>query len=476
MLIFQQYKDIGERFRHTLCSRFVNIYSLNRTDLLKLKDSREATRNTRPFKLDQDLMNREYALAASLAQRDKGKHYARPSHTPLVGKYGSKMAQHVVSGVHPLSLDLWSASKTGKSWKSSQTGWNAYSEFCRQYYDSDPIVKPTIYIVTHFAGYLYKLRGTSGKGCAATTVAGYISHVRTHFSAMGWKNKIWFDPRLTAIVSGAKHTDQVNTLPENRRRVLTFDILRIYADSLAREPLMPLEYLNLWTASLMYFWCSFRPSDLLPDSYDIQSTCRALRWGDIRVKTPDAYTILVRGPKTSETGGDDICNIVRFKQDNGKVYCPIYYLDFLMAQHNIMNRTFLKHEIVFRNENGKPMLQKQLNYQLKKHLWILFPDSLFTCYSLRAGLLNNYAEHSDKFTEEELRSTGKWQSDAMSAYLRTSGRRRDKAVTKIQGIFDEEVKKAFFSFKNLFSSLPCLSTFLRTPNNMLSLTVISQLV
>ena len=103
-------------------------------------------------------------------------------------------------------------------------------------------------------------------------------------------------------------------------------------------------------------------------------------------------------------------------------------------------------------------------------------SSLFTCYSLRAGLVNNYAEHSDKFTEEELRSTGKWQSDAMAAYLRTSGRRRDKAVTKIQGIFDEEVKKAFFSIKNLFSSLPCLSTLLQTPKNRLSLTVIYQLV
>ena len=200
----------------------------------------------------------------------------------------------------------------------------------------------------------------------------------------------------------------------------------------------------------MYFWCSFRPSDILPDSYNIQSTCTALRWGDIRIKTPDSYTILVRGPKTSEKGGDDIVNIVRFSQEKGRVYCPIYYLDFLMAQHTIMNRTFLKHEIVFRNEDGRPMLQKQLNYQLKKHLWPLFPDSFFSCYSLRAGLLNDYAEHSDKFTEEELRSTGKWQSEAMLSYLRTSGKRRDKAVIKIQGIFNEEVKKVFFVKKSFF--------------------------
>ena len=272
---------MGERFRHILCSRFVNIHSWSRVNLINLKDSREATRNTRAFKLDHELMNREYALAASLDQRDKGNNYQLSSHTPLIGKYGSNMAHTTVAGVHPLSLDMWSASKTGKSWKSSQTGWNAYKQFCQHYYDSEPIIEPNIEILTHFAGYLYKKRGTLGKGCSATTVAGYISHVRTRFSAMGWCNQIWFDPRLIAIMNGAKHMDQVKILPENRRRVLTFDILRIYADSVAREPMMPLEYLNIWTASLMYFWCSFRPSDILPDSYNIQSTCTALRWGDI---------------------------------------------------------------------------------------------------------------------------------------------------------------------------------------------------
>ena len=403
-----------------------------------MKDSRESTKNIRPFRLDVELMQREYALAASLVSRDKGKS-KNFHHKYLHGKFGSTLASSSVAGIHPITMDMWSASRTGQTWRSSQTGWRAYSYFCDTYYDSPPIIKPTIEVATHFVGYLYKLRGREGKGCSANTVANYISHVRARFNAMGWKNLIWFDPRLTAILNGARHMDQVKVLPENRRRVITFDILRIYADSLAREPMKLLDYLNVWLASLVFFWCCFRPSDILPASYNVQACATSLRWGDVRVKNPNSYTILVRSPKVSEKGGDDVVNLVRFQQEKGRPYCPLYYFDFLMAHNKIINRTFYKHEFVFRNEDGRPMLQKHLNYHLQKHLWPLFPDSFFSCYSIRAGLLNDYAEYSDLFTQEELRSTGKWMSDAMMVYLRTSGKRRDSAVAKIQGIFDKEV-------------------------------------
>ena len=388
-------------------------------------------------------MNQEYAYAASL--RDRGKFKSNSHHQYIFGKFGSPLAQHTVQGLHPQSLDMWAASKTGRSWKSGQSGWNAYSQFCHQYYERPPIIKPSLEIASHFVSYLYKIRGKKGTGCSASTVSGYLSHVRSFFHSNGWDNQIWYDPRICALLNGAKNMDLVKVLPENRRRVMTFDILRIYADSLAREPMMLLDYLNIWTASLVFFWCCFRPSDVLPDSYNIQSTATTLRWGDIRIKNPDAYTILVRSPKVSERrGGDDICNLVRFKQVNGKPYCAITHFEYLMAHHQVIQRSFKKHEFVFRNEDGRPMLQKHINYQLQKHLLPIFHDSFFSCYSIRAGLLNNYAEHSDKFTEQELRSTGKWQSDAYLNYLRTSGKRRDGAIAKIQKIFDEEVEKFVF--------------------------------
>ena len=434
------YKDLGERFKRTIAHKFINIYPISRRSLLQIKDSREATKNLRPYPLDEDLQNREHAFAASLVSRDKG-NYSSNSHQQVIfGKYGSHLASSNVEGLHPSCMDMWSASKSGKTWKSSQTGFRAYIKFCNDFYDSPPIDTPSLKIASHFIAYLYKARGRSGSGCAATTVCNYLSQVRSRFQSMSWNNDIWYDNRIVALVNGAKNMDQVKVLPENTRRVVTFDILRIYADSLAREPMMPLEYLNLWTASLIYFWCSFRPSDVLPDSYNLQSVCTALRWGDIRIKNPDSYTILF-SPKISERGGDDIVSLVRFKQEKGKVYCPIHHLDLLMAQHHIMKRPFLKHDFVFRNEDGRPMLQKHLNYQLKKHLWPIFPDSFFSCYSVRAGLLNDYAEHSDLFTEEELRSTGKWQSQCYLTYLRTSGKRRDTAVEKIQKIFNAEVNK-----------------------------------
>ena len=50
---------------------------------------------------------------------------------------------------------------------------------------------------------------------------------------MGWNNDIWYDQRLTAIIQGAHHIDQFKGWPENHHRVLTFDIMRVYADSLA---------------------------------------------------------------------------------------------------------------------------------------------------------------------------------------------------------------------------------------------------
>ena len=421
---------------------------MGRRQLITLKDSREKTRNDRPFRLDIELQRKEYALAAAASESSAGKSKSakRSRSTPNIstpnvefGKYGSSLARSSVEGIHPMTYDLWSASKTAKSWQSSQSGWNAYSQFCDRYYDCPPIVSPTLEVATHFVGYCYKLRGKLGEGCTATTVQNYVSSVRCRFKTLGWCNDVWYDQRLTAIIQGAHHVDQVKGTPENRRRVLTFDIIRIYADSLAREPLSTLEYLNFWTASLYYFWTSLRPSDVLPSSYNRQSVATALRWGDVRVKNQNSYTILVRGPKTSEKGGDDVVTLVRLSQPSGRCYCPVYYTEFLMAQHRTMNRSFLNHEFVFRKLNGKPLLQKELNAQFLKHLGPIFADSFFSCYSVRAGLVNDMAEHADKFTMDELRAMGKWQSEAMLAYLRTTGKRRDTAVAKMQDIFMNEV-------------------------------------
>ena len=79
----------------------------------------------------------------------------------------------------------------------------------------------------------------------------------------------------------------------------------------------------------------------------------------------------------------------------------------MLNLHKQLNRSTLKHEYIFRKENLKPFLQKDLNVVLKKHLTSLFPGNLFSCYSLRAGMLNELAGEAAEFSNEELRAMGK---------------------------------------------------------------------
>ena len=384
--------------KKTILHRFIDVYNNDRKYLATVLGKKSVkSRNVQSFKLDIQLMKKEFQIASDLASQGMQKkvHF---------GKYGSKDACERVAGIHPLANDIWAASKACESWHASRTGWNAYATFCKYYYDSGPLIKPSIEVISHFIGYLFKIRGKLG--VSASTVQNYVSHTRTRFADMGWSNEIWYDHRISMLIVGCKNLENVSDdVSENKRRVINFDLLRVFGDALAREPMKLLNYLNLWLSTLIYFWTSLRPSDLLPRSYAPHAIATAIRWGDVRCKSEDSFTLLVKSPKSSERkGGDDVVSLIRWRV---KEYCPVYHLELLLDLHRQLDRSTLKHEFIFRKENLKPFLQKDLNTVLKRHLSSRFPGNLFSCYSLRAGMLNELAGEAAEFSNEELRAMGK---------------------------------------------------------------------
>ena len=222
---------------------------------------------------------------------------------------------------------------------------------------------------------------------------------------------------------------------ENPRRIMSWPLFQIFGDELARDNLEYLEFINIWCVCILYFWSSVRPSAILPATYKPTDTATTLKWSDIRVENENCYVILLRTPKTAEFGKDDCIDLIKFPDP---AYCPIRYLNKLL----LYNRSFRKvdsQDFVFRQKNDKPLCQRHVNDVLRRILSPLYPGSAFTIYSFRAGMVNELAARADTFTFEQIRAMGKWLSNSMYAYMRTSGRQRNKAMEKFQNILFSEV-------------------------------------
>ena len=294
-----------------------------------------------------------------------------------------------------------------------------------QKFSSPPTEKEMVFFTSYLAS----------KNIAPSTIKSYLAALRYISLSKGATQHTKLPGLGSQIMAGAANLRKNSRLEaiKPKRRPITINILRILQHAIASHPSWTDYQKSLrWSVMLMGFWGSFRMTELIESEKSKFDPNNTLLPSDLKFKE-DAVAVWVRNPKVWREGGD-IIEVWSVEEDSQ--LDPIKALKkFLALRHTCHGPA--EDVPVFLHQDGSQFTKAEMNQDLKM-LLAQYPalstsQDRFSGHSFRAGIANLLA--SLGFTEQQIKSWGRWSSVAYKAYIQDLSRRREtrKQLTTVFG-------------------------------------------
>ena len=274
--------------------------------------------------------------------------------------------------------------------------------------------------IAYFVSYLIQ------KGLSKPTITNYMSGLRFVMMSRGAHSPTPASSLTSQLLSGMVNIqkDAVKEATKCRRRPITLNMIILLRHAIATHPTWsPYEKSLRWSLILLGYWGSFRMGELVSKEKFKYNESTSLLPTDIQFKE-GCVAVWVRSPKIYSEGGDVV--EVWSVAENPDLDPVAALICFMKQRHSIHGEAKLTP--VFLHEDGSLYCNTELNKDLK-NLLDQFPSlssstrECWSAHSFRAGLATLLSNLG--FSEEQIKSWGRWRSNAYRAYAQDQAKRRN---------------------------------------------------
>ena len=342
-----------------------------------------------------------------------------------ISKFGSRkpIFKRFALRQHPTVNRYGVLSLTYKTWDTYSTGINHLVNYFHR--RQVPVALPvkTLFFI-EFLGYLRRIRELQ-----FSTIQMYVCAIKKWHHMNGASVANIECGQVVMVMRGIYNESEVLKDKSSHRCVITFKIMKLLGHRLAGWDMDPVDKQTVWCLFLFAFFGARRMGELVSDSTTVFDPFRAITWDKIRETKYGSYVIVFKIPKVSKNSMGHVVEFIPFED---KSFCPVANYD-LMVKLRLGVETLEDEKPVFTLRNGNLICMKYVNELLDALLSPLFPNlqGKFTCHSFRAGLPSMAANDPDKFSREDTKIIGLWDSDCVDRYTRVTGEGRRKVLKKI---------------------------------------------
>ena len=292
--------------------------------------------------------------------------------------------------------ELLTASLAISTRKSYSRAWNTFLDFCLQYLDKSeaqlPVSNATLLL---FLAHLYE------KGFAASTIA-------TYNSAIGYMHKIsgLNDPSSSFVVKQLLKGSEKSRQSTESRFPITQKLLHRMILELLKE--QDDYYRTLFISMFLFAFYGFLRLGEFTFSSDTDH-CLSIR--DIEFVGEIGENVVINFKSFKHSVPSKIASIV-INQQNNKTFCPIFWIKRYIEIRGSADGP------LFCNPNLTHISRKQFGDKLKTIVSALGLNCKFyTTHCFRYGA--STMAMSLGLSDAQIRSLGRWKSDAFLRYIRT---------------------------------------------------------
>jgi hypothetical protein len=315
-------------------------------------------------------------------------------------------------------------SLASSTWSKNNTGLKNLTLF-EQYMEYKCIWPLNIQTIRSFAVWCVSVRKVS-----SNTVKSYLYSLSLAHEFQGMKCVDYLnDKLLKLILTGADNVKDLCNPKDSTRRAMTYSTLLILGHKLAKSDYSSFDRQVIWSACTTAFFTSVRLGEILSCkvlSFDSAST---LLWRNVKFMNNGEILLFVPSTKTSKYKGEFLDMFPLSKE----IGCPVRALETLLKL-NLEKSKFDYNSPVFTFENGKFLTTGKLNEILKQLLIDVFDPkhNSISCHSFRSALPTVLNEHPKIFSQEEIKSWGRWIGTSYLLYLRLHRQKRRELFKRIE--------------------------------------------
>ena len=265
------------------------------------------------------------------------------------------------------------------------------------------------------------------RGLAGSSIEAYLSGIRTAHLSRGIKPPTIKSDLIKTVLAGRHNIDQLDKRIGLRRSRMPIvpSMLRVLKEELRTSGLDKVDKLAMWASALILFFGALRPGELMcanVGTFDPDFTLlrQDISLKDIMLKGEklDTLQLFIKSDKTDKEGKGRLLDIYSSDSD----LCPVKaYVKYL----NKSNHTDPEKPAI-RLASGKPLTTKQFNVHLKSFLGkhVDTESGVVSGHSFRAGIASLAGLLG--YSESQIKSIGRWSSDAYMVYLKLPRTRRQE--------------------------------------------------
>jgi hypothetical protein len=302
-------------------------------------------------------------------------------------------------------LKLHSTTVSVGTWSKYNSAFQKFNKYCTlfQIPAKWPLEETWLHGFTMWALYQEKLN--------PDTVKAYIfalSRIQKMHGGVGIS--IAKSPTLSLLITGARN-HKIARHPQKGRETITFARMQILRRKIFSTHWSSFNKLAIWCVSLVCFFGSFRPGELLTKRTGKFDKTTNLLGKYVRFDgTSNTWHFWIKSPKTGNPQGE---SVYLFPFSN-PLFCPVYTLNKYMRSLQ-ENHLFSPDLPFFRFESGRNITIKKLNAILENFL-PLKGNKKLTAHCFRSGFISSAANLPDEVNDPHLKGWGRWKSNTFLRY------------------------------------------------------------
>jgi hypothetical protein len=262
------------------------------------------------------------------------------------------------------------------------------------------------------------------KNLKHATVKSYISSFALYQNLRNMDPKNCFSFQTKTLLKGAKNLEFYKENRKPSRKAMTYPLLKVLCHQVATTDWPKFNKQVFWTALTVAFFGAFRFGELLSSQRYSFNKFETLMWEDIKFTNSSAI-LTIKVPKSKNLKGEFV-DIFEIPDER---FCPVKALKAL--KQSVKN--FSEKTPVFTFENGQFLTSEVVNTTLHALLTPILGDDAgqYSGHSFRAGLPSALASCPDLAADEQIKTVGRWSSDAFRLYTRLKYQQKRQLFEKI---------------------------------------------
>ena len=310
--------------------------------------------------------------------------------------------------------DIYEHGLAKSTWSNYSTAERLLAKCCKEkgIKQELPVKENTVLAFIHWMAF--------HRGAKAGTIRNYLAGIRQLHIAKGISDLTLCTERTKTMLNGLKNKEMAKkrAAGAEKRKPITPDILRLLKTRLTETDMRNSDKKLLWTVSSVLFHGAFRVHEILSKSEKQFDPDYCLLEKDAMIRSSGGEKVLqlkIKAPKEDKLGASTIIDI--YPTDND--ICPVRAFQKWWKRESSTGGRPL-----FCFNDGTPLTGRRFNSIIRECLGKGFPEGvkLFSSHSFRAGAASMMGELG--FSDEDVKSVGRWNSRAFLEYIKLPRTRR----------------------------------------------------